>query len=304
MPSIEELEDKVIVTFPGDASTSVTILKFGATVISWKVKGEEQLWLSRAAKLDGSKAVRGGIPLVFPVFGKKTEGPTKELPQHGFARISNWEFLGVTSDNPPTVQFGLGPENVDDDLLSLWKKSDGSEGFNDFSLFLTVELKSDSLKTSIEVQNTSSVPFDFNYLFHTYLKIGDVEDVLVSNLPGQLCYDQLLKQSYEERLPVVSFIEEVDRIYQKIDDDILVQVVALGHPVHTLKRQNLPDLVVWNPWVKKSKEMVDFEPKDGYKTMVCLEPGYVHQFKTLGPHEKWAASQQLLANDKLKYQAV
>ena len=47
---------------------SVEILLYGATVISWKDKsGNEKLWLSEAAKLDGSKAVRGGIPLVFPV---------------------------------------------------------------------------------------------------------------------------------------------------------------------------------------------------------------------------------------------
>lgn len=47
---------------------SVDILLFGATVISWKdAQGDEKLWLSDGAKLDGSKAVRGGIPLVFPV---------------------------------------------------------------------------------------------------------------------------------------------------------------------------------------------------------------------------------------------
>lgn len=47
---------------------TVEILLFGATVISWKDRfGTEKLWLSDAAKLDGSKAVRGGIPLVFPV---------------------------------------------------------------------------------------------------------------------------------------------------------------------------------------------------------------------------------------------
>ena len=41
---------------------------YGATIISWKDgSGEERLWLSEAAKLDGSKAVRGGVPLVFPV---------------------------------------------------------------------------------------------------------------------------------------------------------------------------------------------------------------------------------------------
>lgn len=47
---------------------SVEILLYGATVISWKdASGAEKLWLSEAAALDGSKAVRGGIPLVFPV---------------------------------------------------------------------------------------------------------------------------------------------------------------------------------------------------------------------------------------------
>ncbi len=47
---------------------SIEVLLFGATITSWKDgKGEEKLWLSEAAKLDGSKAVRGGVPLVFPV---------------------------------------------------------------------------------------------------------------------------------------------------------------------------------------------------------------------------------------------
>lgn len=49
---------------------SIEVLLFGATVISWKdAAGNERLWLSNASKLDGSKAVRGGIPLVFPVGG-------------------------------------------------------------------------------------------------------------------------------------------------------------------------------------------------------------------------------------------
>lgn len=48
----------------GDA---VEVLLFGATVTSWKSSGREHLWVSEAAKLDGSKPVRGGIPVVFPV---------------------------------------------------------------------------------------------------------------------------------------------------------------------------------------------------------------------------------------------
>lgn len=293
---VEETETHVILTHPSSPSTQVSILKFGATVLSWTISGEEQLWLSTAAKQDGSKAVRGGIPLVFPVFGKKTEGVMKDLPQHGFARNSYWEFLGQTKENPPTVQFGLGPENVDEELLSKWPG-------NDFTLILTVELTEESLKTSIEVENTGANAWEFNWLFHTYLKIDDIDDTLVSNLPGELCYDQLLATSYEERHPVVEFNEEVDRIYQKVSEEKNLQVVALGKPIHTLKRENLQDIVVWNPWIHKSKGMGDFEPKDGYKTMVCIEPGHVSDFKVLQPGEAWKAS-QLLFRDELKYQAV
>ena len=57
---------RVIATLP--TGESVEILLYGATIISWKdVLGNEKLWLSESAKQDGSKAVRGGIPLVFPV---------------------------------------------------------------------------------------------------------------------------------------------------------------------------------------------------------------------------------------------
>jgi glucose-6-phosphate 1-epimerase len=47
---------------------SIDVLLHGATVLSWKdAAGDEKLWLSDAAKLDGSGPARGGIPLVFPV---------------------------------------------------------------------------------------------------------------------------------------------------------------------------------------------------------------------------------------------
>ncbi|EPQ63798.1 Bgt-335 [Blumeria graminis f. sp. tritici] len=47
---------------------SIDILLFGATIISWRDKnGQELLWLSESANLNGQKAVRGGLPLVFPV---------------------------------------------------------------------------------------------------------------------------------------------------------------------------------------------------------------------------------------------
>jgi glucose-6-phosphate 1-epimerase len=58
---------KVIATLP--SGESVEVLLYGATVTSWKSNGgkTENLWVSEKAALDGSKAVRGGVPVVFPV---------------------------------------------------------------------------------------------------------------------------------------------------------------------------------------------------------------------------------------------
>ncbi|AGO10400.1 AaceriABL056Cp [[Ashbya] aceris (nom. inval.)] len=295
--SVDADEKEVILVHPSNEKTAVKILNYGATIYSWTIDGEEQLWLSEAAKLDGSKPVRGGIPLVFPVFGKNTDDEHfSKLPQHGLARNSTWEFLGQTKENPPTVQFGLGPELANEELTALWPF--------DYTLVLTVELGEEHLKTEIEVVNTStSQTLRFNWLFHTYLKIDDIEDTMVSNVRDFKTYDQLLKTSYVDRQPVVSFHEEVDRIYQHVASERVIQVVDKGHPIHSVRRGNLPDVVVWNPWVEKSKNMQDFEPKDGYQNMVCVEPGHVHDFITLQPGEKWSGY-QLLSKDTLKYQAV
>lgn len=65
---------------------TVEVLLHGATVLSWKdASGNEKLWLSEGAVLDGSKAVRGGIPLVFPVslhnlHTHTTSSPSPPLP--------------------------------------------------------------------------------------------------------------------------------------------------------------------------------------------------------------------------------
>ena len=41
-----------------DSTTSVSLNTCGATLTSWKVKGEEMIFVSSLAKRDGSKAIR------------------------------------------------------------------------------------------------------------------------------------------------------------------------------------------------------------------------------------------------------
>ena len=66
-PQVAISEDNHRVSASLPTGESVEVLLFGATVLSWKTaKGKEILFVSSKAHLDGSKAVRGGIPLVFP----------------------------------------------------------------------------------------------------------------------------------------------------------------------------------------------------------------------------------------------
>lgn len=67
-PQVSIADDNSRVTAFLPTGESVEVLLYGATVISWKsANGKENLFLSEKAVLDGSKAVRGGIPVVFPV---------------------------------------------------------------------------------------------------------------------------------------------------------------------------------------------------------------------------------------------
>ena len=67
-PQVTTSQDSSRVTAALPTGESVEILLHGATVISWKsANGRENMFLSSKASLDGSKAVRGGIPVIFPV---------------------------------------------------------------------------------------------------------------------------------------------------------------------------------------------------------------------------------------------
>ena len=50
--------------------------------------------------------------------------------------------------------------------------------------------------------------------------------------------------------------------------------------------------VVWNPWDKKSKSMVDFDDEE-YKQMLCVDGVAIEKPITLKPEEEWTGRLQL-----------
>ncbi len=80
----------------------------GALVSGLTVNGVEALYLDRASFDDGTKNVRGGIPVLFPYAGKLVDGilvvAGSKMNQHGFGRNKGW---GVVEQKPDMLRVEL-----------------------------------------------------------------------------------------------------------------------------------------------------------------------------------------------------
>jgi len=281
---------------------SIEVLLFGATILSWKDKsGKEQIWLSEAAKLDGTKAVRGGVPLVFPVFGTDpSHASVASLPQHGFARTSRWEFLGKsTSESTSTFQsgddsvkldFGLSPSELSEESKKAWPHA--------FSLIYSVTLGKEGLTTSMVVRNEGDKAWDFQLLLHTYFRVADISSVAVRGLEKSPYIDKVTSPISTTTSPdgLVKISSKTDRVYTPVNGpDSAVAIEESGKTRFEIVRDNLAEIVVWNPWKEDAAALADFAPKDGYKEMICVEAGAVKGWVELGPGETWEGGQIITA---------
>lgn len=66
-----------------------------------------------------------------------------------------------------------------------------------------------------------------------------------------------------------------------------------GEEIFTVVRDGLKDVVVWNPWTDKAAGIGDFEPKDGFKNMICIEAGSVRGWQKLEPGEAFEGGQSI-----------
>ncbi|KAF8935342.1 hypothetical protein CPC16_002611 [Podila verticillata] len=280
---IHQQSEKIILTHSTGASADVYF--YGSTLTSWKVDGKERIFLSDKAVLDGSKAIRGGIPLVFPVFGKgKAPHVTASLPQHGFARVTRWKLVSSSEDaTAVTVRLGLDHSMITEEFRKLWPF--------DFSLVYTVILAADNIKTELRVHNIGDHAFDFNTLLHTYFLIPDASAVKVIGLNGLDYVDKVLQTTARQEGDVV-IRGEVDSVYANVKAhklDIQYGDVRKGIQI---QKDGLDDIVVWNPWNEKAAGMADFGDEEFHK-MICVEAGQVAEFIALAAGDAWKGSQIL-----------
>nr|CAH0113622.1 unnamed protein product [Daphnia galeata] len=262
-------------------NTTCTINLHGATVVSWRVNNQEQLFVSKQAVFDGKKAIRGGIPFVFPQFGSWNYGP-----QHGFARVIRWH-VEKSPERLPSGDIEAMFCIVDNEVTrSMWNFP--------FRLSYRLILREKELHFNIGVYNVGKdVTFSFNLLLHTYFKVPDVRRCQITGLQGCTFVDKVTRDGamYQEVRDVVTINEYTDRVYQNTPQEHIITNVVSNRKMR-IQKYNFPDTVVWNPWVEKAREIQDFGD-DEYPNMICVEAGHVSAPVILLPGTAFEASEIL-----------
>ncbi|KAJ4957711.1 hypothetical protein NE237_024822 [Protea cynaroides] len=278
--------DKIILREVRGSSAEVYL--FGGQVTSWKNDhGEELLFLSSKAVFKPPKPIRGGIPICFPQFGSHGT-----LEQHGFARNKFWS---IDTDPPPFPTNSSSKVFIDlilkpsDEDFKLWPHS------YEFRLRVALGPGGDLMLTS-RIRNTSTdgKPFTFTFAYHTYLSVSDISEVRVEGLETIDYLDNLRERERStEQGDAITFEGEVDKVYVSTPTKIAI----LDHEkkrTFVLRKDGLPDAVVWNPWDRKAKAIPDLGDED-YKHMLCVEAAAVEKPITLKPGEEWKGRQELSA---------
>lgn len=288
---VEISDSKVTLVHPNGAS--VTVLLYGATVISWKSPSEgrddqqtkERLFVSSKAALDGSKPVRGGIPVVFPFFGPATRPEHANFSQHGFARSAQWHYVSTVLDSAAgvSVQLGLKPTSEIDALYEF-----------PWALEYTITLAAHQLTTGLVVKNTaaaSGASFAFQALLHTYLA-AHAASVTVTPLTGLTYIDKVgggvERKETRDAVDVRSF---TDSVYKGAGGEYSVRWDGGAVDV---RANGFNDVVVWNPNAEAGAKIGDMET-GGWDKFVCVEPGTASYWETLAPGEQWRGQQVITA---------
>jgi len=263
-----------------NSTSSLCVHLFGATVISWKVDHKDYIFVSTKSHFDNKKAIRGGIPIVFPNFGPWLQGP-----QHGFARIQRWQVEqqpDKDASGDVTAVFLL----IDnEETRALWDYK--------FELRYKVSLLERGFTTLLQVTNSGLEAFDFTCLLHTYFHVDNIDKVIVTGLSGSTYIDKVQDGAENKELrQQLSISDNVDSIYMATQDDHCICNVTDEGTSLRLVKTKMPDTVVWNPWIAKAATMSDMGDQD-YKNMLCLEAGHVTSRITLPPGEVFTGQQTI-----------
>lgn len=253
-----------------ESKTRAKIFTFGAQVVSFQVDECEKLWMSSLSCMDGTKPIRGGIPIAFPQFAD--EGPLNLL--HGFARECVWQVIEGSSSN---VTLELKDS---DETRVMWPYS--------FRLSYEIKLLPRGISLQLNVKNLDEKPLTFSGCLHTYFKFDDALNVKLDGFKKTVFVDKADARKEKVQDGPIEVKQEadrsardagvehgfVDRIHYNSPNNFQFIEQDSGKILYNISQSgSWTDTTVYNPYLgdKQGPSFPDFDD-DGYLNTICCEP--------------------------------
>src|SRR5271170_3260812 len=108
---MSESLSKITLTNP---DSQAALYAYGTHMGSWIPTGQRDvLFMSKSSLFTPGKAIRGGVPIIFPWFGPRHGDP--KSPAHGFARTMNWNVVACdqkTAGGPCAMSLELASSDA------------------------------------------------------------------------------------------------------------------------------------------------------------------------------------------------
>jgi glucose-6-phosphate 1-epimerase len=235
----------------------------GAHLTAWQPPGERPvLFTSPNSAFAPGRAIRGGIPIIFPWFGANRHAPA--APQHGFARTAPWHLDGVetTGTESLTLTLSLGGGDVGSPF---WPEP--------FRAIYTVTF-APTLSLRLAVQNRATHAITLEEALHTYFAISDITGVAISGLAGTTYIDKIdAARRKPQTASLVTITAETDRVYLDTPGRCAIEDRGWRRRI-VIEKVGAASSVVWNPWAEKAAAMVDLGDP-AWRGMVCVETGNI-----------------------------
>jgi glucose-6-phosphate 1-epimerase len=259
------------------AGGTAEVYAHGGHVLSWRHPTGEVLFFS--ARRDAGQEKHAGSPIVFPQFGHGF-GPTAgALPQHGFARTSDWTIgsHGTDAKGRATATFTLRPTP---EITKLWP--------HDFAAELSVALGAE-LTLGLRVTNTGAAPLAFTVGYHSYFRVTDVRTARIEGLQGLHYRDKVADfAESSDTAPALVPNGETDRVYLASPARLRLRD---SRRCLRIESSGFANVVVWNPG-PGSDEKYDFAPGE-WTQFVCVEPATVFSPIVVRVGESWVGEHRV-----------
>lgn len=261
---------------------------YGGQILSYKPhQSEDLLFISKRAYFEQGKAIRGGIPVCFPWFAAHPNN--SKLPNHGFARIKNWEVLSTEQLITGETRLLLSLTN-DEETQKMWAYS--------FQCLLEFVI-GESLLIKWTIKNTDDQPFSITQALHSYLKIGDINKTTITGLENTPYLETIRSEEpfLGESQPI-KIGREIDRLYTNSKNTCIIKDESFNREI-ILEKSGSQSTVVWNPWAQLSAKIDDLGDED-YLNFICVETANVlHNEVTIEPQEVHSMTLKIAEEDNL-----